>query len=300
LGFAASGRTRTPDGVAAVRAARTWIAIGALAIATTLGAAAFVWSGLYDISANVQHTQAVYSLLETTMHRSVRMRASKIAVPRLDDERSVARGGLCFREKCVQCHGGPGVTQAEIGRSMQPLPGPLVDASARWKPAELYWITRNGIKMSGMPAWQHRLADEDLWALVAFMQRLPRLTAAEFRRQGLAEAGQQCAAASADPARPAGASRAPDADRGRAAVTQYACNACHRIPGVTGSDVNVGPPLAGFAARQLIAGKLPNDHDRLVRWIKDPQSVDPLTTMPDMQVSDRDAQDIAAFLRTLR
>jgi cytochrome c2 len=176
---------------------------------------------------------------------------------------------------------------------MQPLPGPLVDASAHWQAQELYWITRNGIKMSGMPAWQHRLPDEDLWALVAFMQRLPKLTTAEFR--GLADSGAAPQCTASWPA----AQRLPDAARGRRAVTQYACNACHNIPGVTGSDVHVGPPLGGIARRGLIAGVLPNTAEQMVRWITDPGGIKPQTTMPTMQVNEQDARDIAAFLATL-
>ena len=217
----------------------------------------------------MQHSQPVYTLLERTMHQSVKRRAGATVAPALDTPALVARGAACYGDKCVQCHGGPGVAQGDIGRSMQPLPGPLVDASQRWRPEELYWITCNGIKMSGMPAWQHRLPDDDLWALVAFMQRLPKLTAAA------------------------------NAGRGRAAMTQYACNACHKVPGSTGSDVHVGPPLGGIARRALIAGAVPTTEEQMVRWIRDPASIDPQTTMPSMQVSVQDARDIAALLATL-
>lgn len=277
---------------------RIVIALVVLAAATVLGAAAFVWSGWYDISANVQHTQPVYSLLEKTMHQSVRRRAAQIEVPALDDARLVARGAACYLDKCVQCHGGPGAAQAEIGRSMQPLPGPLVDAATRWRPQELYWITRNGIKMSGMPAWQHRLPDADLWALVAFMQRLPALKAAEFRALRDSGVAAQCKETMA-PAMPP-AVLEPSAERGRWAMTQYACSACHSVPGITGSDVHVGPPLAGIAGRQLIAGAVPNTPEQMVRWIRDPRSIDPETTMPAMNVNEQDARDIAAFLATLQ
>ncbi|MEO8807510.1 MAG: c-type cytochrome [Burkholderiaceae bacterium] len=268
-------------------------ALAAFVAAVALGALAFVWSGRYDISANVQHTQLVYTLLETTMHQSVKLRASGIEVPALESPTTVARGAACYVAKCVQCHGGPGAAQAEIGRSMQPLPGPLVDASAKWRPSELYWITRNGIKMSGMPAWQHRLPDADLWALVAFMQRLPTLTAAEFQKLSDSGAAAQCAVPAEQ------VLRAPSIERGRAAITQYACNACHNVPGITGSDVHVGPPLAGIAARKLIAGSLANTPEQMVRWLRDPRSIDPETAMPAMQVSEQDARDIAAFLATL-
>ena len=114
------------------------------------------------------------------MRQSVRLRARGIDEPALDDERMVLRGAACFRDKCVQCHGAPGVAQGDIGKSMQPLPGPLVDARQHWSARELYWVTRHGIKMSGMPAWEYRLAEDELWAVVAFLQRLPDLNAAQY------------------------------------------------------------------------------------------------------------------------
>ena len=150
----------------------TAVALGAIGVAT---AALVVWRGLYDVGAVTQHTQPVYSLLERAMANAVRVRAADVAVPALDDARLRDRGAACFRDHCVQCHGAPGVPPGVVGMSMQPLPGPLHDAATHWRPNELYWITRNGIRMSGMPAWGLRLADADLWALVAYMQTLPTL-----------------------------------------------------------------------------------------------------------------------------
>jgi len=278
-------------------------------------AGAVVWGGLYDISAAVQHTQPMYSVLQLTGERSIRRNAAGIAEPRLDDPALRARGALCYRDKCLVCHGGPGVVQGEIARGMQPLPGPLVDASTRFRPRELYWVIREGIKMSGMPAWGYRLSDADHWALVAFLQQLPDLTPAAFRAATVARTDAQCvsgregnggtsaATVAIDAPRGAppidGANAMPDAARGRLALTQYACNGCHVIPGVTGAAVHVGPPLAGMAGRGLIAGRLANTPDHLAAWIRDPQAVDPETAMPNMQVDARDARDIAAYLGTL-
>jgi cytochrome c len=87
-----------------------------------------------------------------------------------------------------------------------------------------------------------------------------------------------------------------DPQRGRTALTQYACHACHVIPGVAGSEVYVGRPLDGLAKRKLIAGKLPTTQANLVLWIRNPQAIDPDTAMPGMGVSERDALDISAYL----
>jgi mono/diheme cytochrome c family protein len=266
--------------------------VAALLGAALTGAGAVVYSGVYDVSATSQHLQPVHSLLETTMHHSVRWRARNITPPPLDDAQRLSRGAALFRDHCVQCHGAPGVAQADIGKSMQPVPGPLVDALQRWRPREIYWITRQGIKMSGMPAWQFRLDDAALWDVVAFVNTLPTLSPQAY--------AQMTQGAAPEPAEAAAPVRAGDATRGKLALGQYACQACHTIPGITSSSPNVGPPLQGLASRSLIAGRLANTPDNLVLWVRDPKSVKPLTAMPDMGVSELDARDMAAYLATLR
>ena len=72
------------------------------------------------------------------------------------------------------------------------------------------------------------------------------------------------------------------------------------IPGIVGSNAPVGPPLAGVASRQMLGGVLPNSPENMVRWLRDPQKIAPLTAMPDLGVTERDAHDIAAYLATLR
>ena len=91
-----------------------------------------------------------------------------------------------------------------------------------------------------------------------------------------------------------------DTERGRTAIRKYGCGSCHAIPGVGGAAGMVGPPLANIAQRVYIAGVLPNEPDNMIRWIENPQGIDPKTAMPYMGVTTRDARDIAAYLYTLR
>jgi putative membrane protein len=91
-----------------------------------------------------------------------------------------------------------------------------------------------------------------------------------------------------------------DPGRGRVAIRKYGCGSCHTIPGVTGAEGLVGPPLGQIASRVYIAGVLANDPDNMIRWIENPPGVDSKTAMPNMGVTSRDARDIAAYLYTLR
>ena len=87
-----------------------------------------------------------------------------------------------------------------------------------------------------------------------------------------------------------------DPARGRVAIDRYGCGACHIIPGVVGARGRVGPSLAGGASRAVIAGRLANTPENLIRWIEAPQSVSPGSVMPDMGVTEQDAKDIAEYL----
>jgi cytochrome c2 len=87
-------------------------------------------------------------------------------------------------------------------------------------------------------------------------------------------------------------------ERGQQMFVQYGCGSCHGVKHVPRATGMVGPPLDGLAIRSIIAGKLSNTPDNLQHWIRDPQAVTPGTAMPDLNVGERDARDITAFLYT--
>ena len=88
--------------------------------------------------------------------------------------------------------------------------------------------------------------------------------------------------------------------RGKEAIGRYSCAICHTIPGVEGARGQVGPSLEGIAVRTYLAGKLPNTPPNLIKWIREPQEVQPGTAMPELGVTEQDGKDIAAYLYTLR
>ena len=264
-----------------------WLA-GFFVLAAAAGALV-VYAGWYDISATDQHLRPTYWLLDTAMKRSVKWRAERIDVPDLDDPKRVAIGASLYRAHCEQCHGAPGVAPQPFALGMTPVPAALVHTARAWPPAQMFWVVKEGIKMSGMPAWKYRMSDDEMWAVVAFLPAMAAMTPQQYRALPAADR------APFDP--PVGE---PDADRGKRALDQYACVTCHAIPGVVGANAPVGPPLAGVGARTMLGGVLPNSTENMARWLRDPQRYAPLTAMPNLGVTERDARDMAAYLATLR
>lgn len=108
--------------------------------------------------------------------RSIRAHAVGIAVPPgLDDPTNLVTGTEHFAAHCAVCHGAPGVPKGDIAIGLYPQPPNLAEAAKHYTPGELFWIIKHGIKMTGMPAWgDHN--DDELWATVAFIRKLPGLT----------------------------------------------------------------------------------------------------------------------------
>jgi mono/diheme cytochrome c family protein/cytochrome c2 len=284
---------------------RLLIGLLAAAIVVIAGAAAFVYSGIYDIAATEQHTAPVFWVLKTTMRRAIQHHARDVNVPRLADPTLISKGRTLFVAHCSRCHGAPGVAPEPFALGLRPTPANLANTGIEWPPAQLYWAIKHGMKLTGMPAWEYRLADDDLWAIVAYIQRMPYESPREFHERIAASASPSApmrplSSATDDSANRLTTAGGGDARRGRHLLLQYGCDVCHEIPGVVGASMPVGPPLDHMGLHSFIGGVLQNTPGNLVRWIRTPQKFVPDGAMPDLGVTDRDAIDIAAYLESLR
>jgi mono/diheme cytochrome c family protein len=146
----------------------------AVAVAMLI-AIGFAYSGLYDVSASSPHSGFVNWYLSTTSRASVERRASEIEVPDLHDASLILAGANDFSSMCAGCHGAPGTKPDAVGQGLNPPAPDLGEEATEMTPAELFWVTKNGIKMTGMPAWGATHDDDAIWPVVAFMTNLPGL-----------------------------------------------------------------------------------------------------------------------------
>jgi mono/diheme cytochrome c family protein len=141
----------------------------------------YIYSGAYNVAATAPQGGTARWLLGTVMQKSVEVRARSIEPAPLDDKAMIARGGKFYGKNCESCHGGPGVVLSALGRGLRPAAPDLARVVRDWRPRELFWIVKNGIRMTGMPAWGLSHKDSELWPVVAFVSKLPTMTVDDYR-----------------------------------------------------------------------------------------------------------------------
>ena len=146
---------------------------------TAAGAVIFTWAGVYDVGADRPHSRLVSWGLAKIRQRAIEVRASQIAVPRLDDTSRIARGAVEYDAMCVECHLAPGVLESELRSGLNPMPPEL--SKVEILPAQAFWVIKHGIKMTGMPAWGKTHDDDAVWSIVAFLELLPTLNPETYR-----------------------------------------------------------------------------------------------------------------------
>lgn len=167
--------------------------IAAVLLLAIVGSLSFLYSGLINIGADDYHSRPLYWALETLRERSIAVRSGDIQVPALDDPELLLAGGADYNEMCSGCHLKPGRTASEISAGLYPQPPNLAlgadghsghergHGEVNTDPARQFWIIKHGIKASGMAAFGPTHDDARIWAMVAFLQKLPTLDAEQYQ-----------------------------------------------------------------------------------------------------------------------
>jgi mono/diheme cytochrome c family protein len=162
---------------------RILAAIGALAIIVAIGAAAFFFGGFYSVAATAEDPAVVTWALTQVRNASINRYALERPPASINDPASVQAGARAFAAHgCTTCHGGPGVTWLKLSEGLHPDPPELKEVVDHRSPAQLFWVVKNGINMTGMPSFALAGAkDEELWQIVAFLKKLPGVSEADYK-----------------------------------------------------------------------------------------------------------------------
>lgn len=163
---------------------KTFLSVLATIVVLIIVGLIAMYSGMFNVSILERPSGFTQWVLSTTMERSVKSRAGDIEVPDLSSEAMITEGAEHYMGMCRGCHGDPGRERSVMAKALEPVPPHLYEKEEieEWSPAEQFWIIKNGIMMTGMPAWGASHSDEEIWNIVAFLRKLPEMSAEEYQQ----------------------------------------------------------------------------------------------------------------------
>jgi mono/diheme cytochrome c family protein len=155
--------------------------LGLAVVGAVVVASGVIYSGVYDVSAASGHNPVVAWLLHATYEQSLHRHAVGAVVPSdLMDDSNIKAGAELYRSTCAQCHGVPGETLSPVGQGILPLAPKLLSATRRNNPPIMFWVIKNGVKMTAMPAFGKTWDDKQIWQMTAFLNKGRGISAKDY------------------------------------------------------------------------------------------------------------------------
>lgn len=218
-----------------VAARHPWMTLAAAMTVAAIGGLAVAAAGIVPMKASTGHWTVTARFLHFAMRQSVVTHAARISAPPLEEPALVMRGAAQYELACRPCHGGPDGQLPMIPANIVPPPRALAVHASDWRPRELFYIVKHGMKFTGMPAWAAQQRDDEVWAMAAFLRRLPTLGGAAYERLVRGD--------TTEPLDLVDQLQAPD-------VVATNCARCHGLDG-TGRGTGAFPRLDGQHAEYL-------------------------------------------------
>lgn len=142
----------------------------------------YLYMGYYNISASEPHMNFVEDMIHKVKESSITHHTKEIIKPAISREQIMSTGFQHYDTMCVQCHAAPGISESEISKGLYPGPPRFPDDLEEEMGIEqIYWITKNGIKMSGMPGFGTDHSEDELWAIAGFVNELQNIPESRYK-----------------------------------------------------------------------------------------------------------------------
>ena len=144
-------------------------------------------SGAYNMAATEKHWFITEKIIEWVRNSSIESRAKDLQVPSLDDKDFLLAGVGHYAAMCIECHSAPGQELTELSQGLYPQAPIFYKQEPTADPEEkvvhiktYFWVIKNGLKMTAMPAWGLSHDDETIWAMAIFVDKLKGMTTEQY------------------------------------------------------------------------------------------------------------------------
>ena len=115
------------------------------------------------------------SLAHMAVDTYVEAHAPKQENPAAPTAANLGEGARIYEARCALCHGSGRQRISPLRTKFSPPAPQLVNRVPRDPDATFWWITKHGVRLTGMPAWDGILTDDEMWKTVSFLKHWDKL-----------------------------------------------------------------------------------------------------------------------------
>lgn len=163
--------------------------ISGFMLVVAIAAGYMMSAGIYNIGATDKHWLITEKLIEWMRNNSIAVRANVLEVPTIEETEYLAIGATHYDAMCTICHLAPGQELTELAQGLYPQAPvfhqrklPVGTDAIETQTKAYFWVIKNGIKMTAMPAWGLTHDDETIWAMALFVQKLENMSADQYQK----------------------------------------------------------------------------------------------------------------------
>jgi mono/diheme cytochrome c family protein len=141
----------------------------------TVGLTAYLGLGFMDVAADQKLSSRETAFMAASLRASVGRRAPLTENPLPNSDDTLVAGGKLYLNNCVGCHGEPGQPASDFGASFYPPASQFPLVGTQLSEPQIFWVARNGIRLTGMYPQHPSYTDSQLWSLAAFISHASNL-----------------------------------------------------------------------------------------------------------------------------
>jgi mono/diheme cytochrome c family protein len=153
----------------------------------------YLRSGRMDFSASTAPGKMETKLAHMAIDASTEHHAPDIKNPQAPTGANLLTGAREYEEHCTLCHGSPQANGMNLGEFLYPPAPQLLRRPMHDPENEFFYIIKQGVRMTGMPAWEKHMSDEEIWDIVTLMKNInnvPPSVVAEWKKAAEPNNGQ--------------------------------------------------------------------------------------------------------------
>jgi mono/diheme cytochrome c family protein len=147
------------------------------------------------------------SIAMPALDAAVDRRAPETQNPLQPTDANLIAGMNIYQSNCAGCHGDTLHPHTAFGDSFYPRVPQFAEDAPDMPENQNFYIIQHGVRLSGMPAWNPTLSEQQIWQVTTFLSHMDKLTAQVSEQWKTAAAATQANIPSPGASQPASTSK---------------------------------------------------------------------------------------------